>query len=360
MHESPPPLPPPPSALASAARALAPPSAAAPAAPPARAPAPERAPAAPRPRSAFATWALSFAVGGASGATAKTIIAPLDRAKILFQISNERFSLRAVASSLATTLRTEGVRALFRGNAAQMLRIYPYSGIQLASFDAFTRVILLERAALGIGCGGGAGGAGGAAAAASSAAAAGSPSAAAAAGAAAAATLTPLDRVIAGSLAGAVSVAVTYPLDLMRARLAVMRESPGGARRYRGLAHAFAEMWREHGWRGFYRGMAPTLLGILPYAGISFATFGTLKQLSRDRKAAAAAAAAATAAGGAARGAAAPAAAAAAASLEPSNWERLLYGGVAGLAGQTSTCESSLSAARLALVFAAGGHLARE
>ena len=63
-----------------------------------------------------------FFLGGLAGSLAKTIIAPLDRAKILFQISNERFSLRAVARSLATTLRTEGARALFRAAALHGVR----------------------------------------------------------------------------------------------------------------------------------------------------------------------------------------------------------------------------------------------
>ena len=265
----------------------------------------------PRPsRSATLTWSLSFLAGGCAGATAKTIIAPLDRVKILFQISHEPFSLRAVAASLRATLRNEGFWALFRGNAAQVLRIYPYSGIQLACFDLFSRLIVAERRALrdwGEGSSGerkdGAD-----------------------------VLMTPLDRVLAGSLAGAVSVVVTYPLDLMRARLAVQHATPNGALRYRGLAHAFLSMHTEHGWRSFYRGMAPTLLGILPYAGISFATYGTLKQMSRDRRRRDAAASAPSSSISEP-----PAAVRRTVDTEPSNWERLVFGGVAGLAGQAST-----------------------
>jgi hypothetical protein len=85
-------------------------------------------------------------------------------------------------------------------------------------------------------------------------------------------------------------------------------------------------MYAEHGWRSFYRGMAPTLLGILPYAGISFATYGSLKAASEARKRDAAGA-------GGAGGAGDP--------LSPppplSSWERLAFGGIAGLAGQAST-----------------------
>ena len=38
-----------------------------------------------------------------------------------------------------------------------------------------------------------------------------------------------------------------------------------------------ASVARTEGLRGLYGGMTPTLLGIVPYAGISFATFETLK-----------------------------------------------------------------------------------
>ncbi len=62
--------------------------------------------------------------------------------------------------------------------------------------------------------------------------------------------------------------------------------------------------------RGYYNGIGPTLLGVLPYAGISFATFGTLKQAWRDSH------------GG----------------DEPASHLKLVFGGVGGLAGQVTTC----------------------
>lgn len=39
---------------------------------------------------------------------------------------------------------------------------------------------------------------------------------------------------------------------------------------------------RTKGVRGLYRGMWPTLIGIIPYAGTSFFTFETLKKLHHD------------------------------------------------------------------------------
>ncbi len=56
---------------------------------------------------------------------------------------------------------------------------------------------------------------------------------------------------------------LTYPLDTIRTRLAVSR--PGV---YHGILHACACLRREEGGlRAFYRGLAPSMIGILPYAG---------------------------------------------------------------------------------------------
>lgn len=36
-------------------------------------------------------------------------------------------------------------------------------------------------------------------------------------------------------------------------------------------------MWQNESISAFYRGYLPTLLGVIPYAGLSFFTFQTLK-----------------------------------------------------------------------------------
>ena len=44
----------------------------------------------------------------------------------------------------------------------------------------------------------------------------------------------------------------------------------------------FILLLKREGLRGLYAGIGPTMLGILPYAGISFATFETLKPVLSD------------------------------------------------------------------------------
>ena len=56
--------------------------------------------------------------GALAGATAKTVEAPLDRVKIIFQVNKERFSLRAAVRRMLEISRNEGVQGLWKGNGA--------------------------------------------------------------------------------------------------------------------------------------------------------------------------------------------------------------------------------------------------
>lgn len=141
----------------------------------------------------FRTALLSFLAGGAAGSLGKTIVAPIDRVKILFQISRMPYSARAVYGELSRTFVQEGFQALFRGNWAQVVRVYPYSGIQLMSFDQYSQIAMSFRQRSGQGD-----------------ASPGPP-----------ARLTGTERLFAGAAAGVTSVLITYPLDVVRARLAV-------------------------------------------------------------------------------------------------------------------------------------------
>ncbi len=53
---------------------------------------------------------------------AKSVVAPVDRIKILFQVSSEPFSLRQVGAIMRRIHREEGLAGLWKGNSATMLR----------------------------------------------------------------------------------------------------------------------------------------------------------------------------------------------------------------------------------------------
>ncbi|KAJ0169376.1 hypothetical protein K1T71_014963 [Dendrolimus kikuchii] len=176
----------------------------------------------------------SLVAGATAGAIAKTAIAPLDRTKINFQISQISYSWRAAVAFLAHSARTEGVTALWRGNSATMARIVPYAAIQFTAHEQWKRVLNVDTPLT--------------------------------------AQQHPILHLVAGSLAGVTSQSATYPLDLARARMAVTN-----AQEYRTLRAVFVKVIRTEGVSTLYRGYPATVLGVIPYAGVSFFTYDTLK-----------------------------------------------------------------------------------
>ena len=69
-----------------------------------------------------------------------------------------------------------------------------------------------------------------------------------------------------------------YPLDTVRTRLAV---SPKGT--YRGIFSTLLRIRAEEGTLALYRGIAPNMVGILPYAGVDIALFEMIKEELLDR-----------------------------------------------------------------------------
>ncbi|EDL28794.1 mCG23098, isoform CRA_a [Mus musculus] len=90
--------------------------------------------------------------------------------------------------------------------------------------------------------------------------------------------LPPWPRLLAGALAGTTAASLTYPLDLVRARMAVTPKEM-----YSNIFHVFIRISREEGLKTLYFGFTPTVLGVIPYAGLSFFTYESLKSLHRGK-----------------------------------------------------------------------------
>ncbi|KAK9870371.1 hypothetical protein WA026_007937 [Henosepilachna vigintioctopunctata] len=179
----------------------------------------------------------SLCAGAIAGALAKSTIAPLERTKINFQIGKNPYSTRKAFRFLKQTYKQEGFTALWRGNSATMARIVPYAAIQFTAHEQWKRILNVNLDK----------------------------------------KKSPEKLFLAGSLAGVTSQSLTYPLDLARARMAVTKKTE-----YASLRQVFLKIYREEGIRTFYRGYIPTMAGVIPYAGVSFFTYDTLKQFFKD------------------------------------------------------------------------------
>lgn len=70
----------------------------------------------------------------------KTAVAPLDRIKILLQAHSNHYKHLGVFSGLRHIVRKESFIALYKGNSAQMVRIFPYAATQFTAFEFYKRV----------------------------------------------------------------------------------------------------------------------------------------------------------------------------------------------------------------------------
>lgn len=141
---------------------------------------------------------------------------------------------------MQTIKQQEGLTGLFKGHSATLLRIFPYAAIKFLAYEQVRAVVIPDKH-----------------------------------------HETPFRRLISGSMAGITSVFSTYPLELIRVRLAF--ETKHSTRS--SLRSICRTIYNEPstpsstspgGLANFYRGFSPTLLGMLPYAGVSFLTHDTV------------------------------------------------------------------------------------
>ncbi|KAK3351760.1 mitochondrial carrier domain-containing protein [Neurospora tetraspora] len=80
--------------------------------------------------------------------------------------------------------------------------------------------------------------------------------------------------IVLSTVAKLVAGTATYPLQVMRARLQhhLADELFG-----RGIGGVVAKLWREEGFRGFYRGMMPGVVRVLPATWVTFLVYENVK-----------------------------------------------------------------------------------
>lgn len=92
-------------------------------------------------------------------------------------------------------------------------------------------------------------------------------------------TVGVVDTLVCGGGAGIASSLVTFPIDVVRRRLqisAIHSASSGIPTTPMGIAQ---DLWTTQGVRGFYRGLTPELMKVVPMVGITFGMFDRLKKV---------------------------------------------------------------------------------
>ena len=73
--------------------------------------------------------------GGIAGGVSRTLTSPLERLKILRQTSTPEYRGLSIMESLVKFYDLEGVKGFFRGNGSNIVRIVPFSAIEFYTFE---------------------------------------------------------------------------------------------------------------------------------------------------------------------------------------------------------------------------------
>ncbi|KFM25648.1 Mitochondrial nicotinamide adenine dinucleotide transporter 1 [Auxenochlorella protothecoides] len=85
------------------------------------------------------------------------------------------------------------------------------------------------------------------------------------------------EKELRNALAGAITSTVVCPLDVLKTRLQVQGRAAFVASPYGGIGGGLSKIVAEEGVRGLYRGLAPTLVALLPNWAVYFTAYERLK-----------------------------------------------------------------------------------
>ena len=196
--------------------------------------------------------AISFmkdlAAGGVAGGISKTVVAPIERVKLLLQVQAASTQIKpedqykGIVDCFSRVTREQGVLSFWRGNTANVIRYFPTQALNFAFKDIYKKIFL-----------------GGV-------------------------KKEQFWRFFAGNLAsggaaGATSLLFVYPLDFARTRLAA-DVGKGSSRMYTGLSNCISTIFKSDGFKGLYQGFGVSVGGIIVYRAAFFGGYDTLRDVA--------------------------------------------------------------------------------
>lgn len=148
----------------------------------------------------------------------------------------------SMTAGARTILRTEGIVGFYRGLGVSLIGV-SHGAVQFAVYEPLKRVYYgrrLRRSGVG----------------------------------STASPMSPEATVVISSCAKLVAGAVTYPYQVVRSRL---QNYQADERFGRGASGVVTRIWREEGLRGFYRGLVPGVVRVMPATWVTFLVYENVK-----------------------------------------------------------------------------------
>lgn len=194
---------------------------------------------------------LDFALGGISACISKTATAPIERVKLILQTQDSNPSIiksgkryNGIIETFARVAKEDGIRQFWRGNGANLIRYFPTQAINFACKERYKEIFNPANKET--------------------------------------ATFWRLlaGNLLAGGFAGATSMSVVYPLDLVRTKLAA--DIGSETKEYSGIRDCLTKVYSTSGVSGLYKGFALSVVGIFIYRAAYFGLYDTTKPLISD------------------------------------------------------------------------------
>lgn len=198
---------------------------------------------------------VDLAAGGTAGALSKTVVAPIERVKLLLQTQDSNPKIKSgeiprytgIGNCFVRVTREQGLASFWRGNLANVVRYFPTQAFNFAFKDTIKALFPKYHPTQ---------------------------------------DFWPffMTNLASGGLAGAGSLLIVYPLDFARTRLAADVGS-GKAREFTGLVDCLSRTMARGGPMAMYQGFGVSVQGIVVYRGAYFGLYDTGKGvLFKDEK----------------------------------------------------------------------------
>ena len=185
-----------------------------------------------------------FIISGVAASIGKTIIAPMERIKLLLQnqhiINSVKTKYNGILHCANSVVKSEGVLSLWRGNISNVMRYFPNQAFNFAFKDTFKKMFKnydQKKEFLKF----------------------------------------LIANSIAGGLAGATSLFIVCPLDFIRTRLATDNLSIDGKRDFMGTIDCINKIIASEGISGLYKGFVVAMVGMALYRAMYFGLYDSCK-----------------------------------------------------------------------------------
>jgi len=180
-----------------------------------------------------------LAAGALAGMTSSIFCYPLDLVRSILTVQTSHQKYRGMVHAMTDIYKTQGVIGLYKGLYPTLLGIAPYIAVNFTAFDLLKKRFLPQKE---------------------------SP-------------YFDLTNLGLGACAGATAVTLTYPTDVVRRRMQLSGFEGLDIPKYKGLLDCLQTIYRTEGMNGFFRGLVPCYLKVIPSMAIAFMTYERLKNV---------------------------------------------------------------------------------